>query len=247
MSRFKKLSTYFLMVLTGVIVVSSFGFSAEDVEKYIPSAEAAEKGMTLWQIIVAGGEVMVVLALLSIAALGLIVYYFLTMKQNVLFPEGFQEEVIPLVEGGRYEEARKKCQGSDNLLAGVLSAGLARIGRDKIVIKEAIQDEGRRRIDDLRQKLSYLADVAAISPMVGLLGTVLGMIQAFNVIAFQTGAVKPILLASGISKAMVTTATGLIIAIPAMIFYSFFKGKVQNYSARLEDLSTELFHLITEK
>ena len=106
---------------------------------------------------------------------------------------------------------------------------------------------GRRGIDDLRQKLSYLADIAVISPMVGLLGTVLGMIQAFNVIAFQTGAVKPILLASGISKAMVTTATGLIIAIPAMIFYSFFKGKVQSVTSHLENLSTELFNLLTEE
>jgi biopolymer transport protein ExbB len=110
-----------------------------------------------------------------------------------------------------------------------------------------MEDEGRRRADNLWQRLSYLADIAAISPMVGLLGTVLGMIQAFNVIAFQTGAVKPILLASGISKAMVTTAAGLIIAIPAMIFHSFFKGRIQDVIARLENISVELYHLLTEK
>jgi biopolymer transport protein ExbB len=80
-----------------------------------------------------------------------------------------------------------------------------------------------------------------------LLGTVVGMIQAFNVIAFQTGAVKPILLASGISKAMITTATGLIVAIPAMIFYSYFRGKIQDVSSRFENISTELFQMITEK
>ncbi len=72
------------------------------------------------------------------------------------------------------------------------------------------------------------------------------MMQAFNVIAFQTGAVKPILLASGISKAMVTTAAGLMIAIPAMIFYSFFKGKVHDVVARLENISTELYNLMTK-
>ena len=119
--------------------------------------------------------------------------------------------------------------------------------RGKDVIKEAMLDKGRRIVGDMTQKLSYLADVAVISPMVGLLGTVLGMIQAFNVIAFQTGAVKPILLAGGISKAMVTTATGLIIAIPAMIFYSYFRGKVQNITSQLENISTELFHLISDK
>jgi biopolymer transport protein ExbB len=247
MSRFKKISAVFLAITVISVIFAFQSFSVEDVEKYIPDTDVAEQGMTLWQIIVAGGEVMLVLAFLSIAAVGLIVYYFLTIKQDILIPQDFQEEVMPMIEGGRYEEAKEVCSGKDNLISGVLLAGLTRIGRDKSVIKEAIQDAGRRKIDDLRQKLSYLADVAAISPMVGLLGTVLGMIQAFNVIAFQTGAVKPILLASGISKAMVTTATGLIIAIPAMIFYSFFKGKVQNFTARLEDVSTELFHLITEK
>lgn len=247
MSRFKKFSKVFFLVIAAILIFAFTAFSAEDVSKYIPDTDAAEQGMTLWQIIVAGGEVMIVLAFLSIAAVGLVIYYFLTIKQDTLLPQDFQDEVLPMIEGGRYEEAKAACTEKDNLVSSVLMAGLTRIGRDKIVIKEAIQDEGRRRIDDLRQKLSYLADVAAISPMVGLLGTVLGMIQAFNVIAFQTGAVKPILLASGISKAMVTTAAGLIIAIPAMIFYSFFKGKVQNFTARLEDLSTELFHLITEK
>jgi biopolymer transport protein ExbB len=217
------------------------------VEKYIPDAAVAEQGMTLWQIIKAGGEVMILLAFLSIAALGLIVYYFLTIKQDNLIPEDFQENVISLVEAGRFDEARKLSEENENLIANVVIAGLLRKGREKIVIKEAIQDEGKRSIDDLRQKLSYLADVAVISPMVGLLGTVLGMIQAFNVIAFQTGAVKPILLASGISKAMVTTAAGLMIAIPAMIFYSFFRGKVQNVTSHLENVSTELFNLITEE
>ncbi|MEA3489214.1 MAG: MotA/TolQ/ExbB proton channel family protein [Candidatus Omnitrophota bacterium] len=242
---------FFLMILMAVFisaVVISTGFCAEKVEKYIPDIEAAEEGMTLWQIIRAGGEVMVVLAFLSIAALALITYYFLTIKQEKLLPEDFLEKSLDLIEQQRFEEARRGCEdSSSSLISKVLFVGLSRLGKEKVVVKEAIQDEGRRATDGLWQKLSYLADVAAISPMVGLLGTVLGMIQAFNVIAFQAGAVKPILLASGISKAMVTTATGLIIAIPAMIFYSFFRGRLQDVSARLENISQEIYHLITEK
>jgi biopolymer transport protein ExbB len=235
------------LAVTAVLLCGADLFAQEGVEKYIPDPKTAEEGMTLWQIISSGGEVMVVLAFLSIAALGLIVYYFLTINDARLLPSDLQDGVISSLEQGDHERARLLCENDDTLLSSIISAGLTKAGRDKIVLKEAIEDEGRRNIEALWQRLSYLGDIAAISPMVGLLGTVLGMIQAFNVIAFQTGAVKPILLASGISKAMVTTATGLIIAIPAMIFYSFFRGRVQNASARLEIVSMEILHLLSDQ
>lgn len=242
-----KVSAFALVFLVIALVSCSFASAATGVERYIPDESGAEAGMTLWQVIRAGGEVMIVLALLSIAALGLVIYYFITMKEDKLLPEDFLREVGDLIEEGKFEEAGSFCSANSNLISDVVLSGIERRGHEKVMIKEAIEDEGRRSVDDLRQKLSYLADVAAISPMVGLLGTVLGMIQAFNVIAFQTGAVKPILLASGISKAMVTTAAGLIIAIPAMIFYSYFRGRLQDLVARLESISAEMFHLISSK
>ena len=247
MFRLKRVLPVLLIVLLTVIAFSLPGFTAEKDAQYIPDAAAAEEGMTMWQVIKAGGEVMIFLALLSVAALGLIVYYFMAMKLARLLPEDFMEKAVGLLGDNRHEEARQLCEENKNLISSVLLAGLSRAGRGRLIVKEAMQDEGRRGTDSLWQRLSYLADVAAIAPMVGLLGTVLGMIQAFNVIAFQAGAVKPILLASGISKAMVTTATGLIIAIPAMIFYSFFRGIVQDVAARLENISTELWHIMTEK
>ena len=238
-----------LVIFLGVLILASAAvsaYSADDVQKYIPDMQTAEQGMTMWQIIKAGGEVMIVLALLSVAAMSLIIYYFIAFRQERLLPSELQQKVLGTIEEGDYGKAREICAGGADLFSATLSAALAKRGHDKFVMKEAIEDEGRRNIDALWQKLSYLADIAAISPMVGLLGTVLGMIQAFNVIAFQTGAVKPILLASGISKAMVTTAAGLIVAIPAMIFYSFFRGKVQDVSARLEIFSDEIFHLLSK-
>ncbi|MBD3295860.1 MAG: MotA/TolQ/ExbB proton channel family protein [Candidatus Omnitrophica bacterium] len=238
-----------LSVVLAVAAVLAFGtalLAQDNIEKYIPDPKTAEEGMTLWQIISSGGEVMIVLAFLSIVALGLILYYFLTINEARLLPADLQEEVISSLEQGDHERARLLCENDETPLSNIISAGLSRRGRDKIVLKEAIEDEGRRNVEALWQRLSYLGDIAAISPMVGLLGTVLGMIQAFNVIAFQTGAVKPILLASGISKAMVTTATGLIIAIPAMIFYAFFRGRVRSASARLEIISMEILHLLSD-
>ena len=230
-----------------VTAVTPMALCAEKVEKYIPDTAAAEEGMTLWQIIWAGGEVMIVLAFLSIAAMSLVIYYFLTIKQDKLLPENFLDRSLNMIVQERYDDAKKACLENKNLISDVLLAGLSHMEKGKVIVKEAMQDEGRRSTDGIWQKLSYLADVAAISPMVGLLGTVLGMIQAFNVIAFQAGAVKPILLASGISKAMVTTAAGLIIAIPAMIFYSFFRGRMQDVTARLENISAELYHVLAER
>ena len=246
-----KIIKYIPLIVIFTVIVSviftSPGICQEKIEEYIPDVNAAEEGMTLWQIIKAGGEVMIVLALLSIAALSLVVYYFLAFNPVKLIPEDFLEQTTSLLKENRYQDAARLCEDNPNLVSEVVMAGFTRLSRGKDVIEEAMLDKGKNIVGSMTQKLSYLADVAVISPMVGLLGTVLGMIQAFNVIAFQTGAVKPILLAGGISKAMVTTATGLIIAIPAMIFYSYFRGKVQNITAHLENVSTELFHLITEK
>lgn len=246
MLRNRKIFLVILLALFMFFSLVSISFSAQKVEEYIPDMEVSEEGMTIGQIIKSGGAVMIVLGLLSIAALSLVVYYFITIKQEKLLPAKFLDRSVVLVEEGRYAEAKEISKNTSNLISDVLRAGLVRMDHEEVVIKEAMQDQGRRSVDNLWQRLSYLADIAAIAPMAGLLGTVLGMIQAFNVIAFRTGAVKPILLASGISKAMVTTAAGLIIAIPTMIFYSFFRGKVRNAAVQLENICTELYHLIVK-
>ncbi len=241
----KKLIFTFVLILTALVCAVTAGF-ADKVEKYIPDSGVAEEGMTLWQIIMSGGEVMIVLAALSIAAFALVINYFMTISPEKLIPEGFCEKIVSLVKAKKFEEAKILCEGGNNLIADVVAAGLSLRRYDKTAIEEAMKDNGKLRISAIWHKLSYLADIAAIAPMVGLLGTVLGMIQAFNVIAFQTGAVKPILLASGISKAMVTTAAGLILAIPAMMFYSYFRGVAQNVTSRIGHISSEILELIVD-
>ena len=235
----------FTVILTVSTVFAGMALSQE--ARYIPDVEAEYAGMTMWQVIVAGGGIMIVLGLLSIVAVGLVVYYFLTMRKEKLLPQHFLDRVFELVETGRVNEALLAAEENDSVASRVFHAGILRAEKGPVMVREAIEDEGKREVDDLWRRLSYLADIAAIAPMVGLLGTVLGMIQAFNVIAFQAGAVKPVLLASGISKAMITTAGGLIIAIPAMIFYSYFRGVAQTIAARLENVSTELYDLIIRK
>ena len=137
-------------------------------------------------------------------------------------------------------------QNEKNMISTIILAGLDKKQKGPLLVRESIEVAARKEVGMLWQGISYLADVATVAPLIGLLGTVLGMIQAFNVIAFQTAVVKPILLAGGVSKAMVTTAGGLIVAIPAMLFYSYFKGKVQDISNAVESYTTDVIKVIEE-
>ncbi|MGB3056983.1 MAG: MotA/TolQ/ExbB proton channel family protein, partial [Candidatus Omnitrophota bacterium] len=173
---FKNIKCILLIVILTLAVPAVFAppvVCQEKIEEYIPDVDAAEEGMTLWQIIKAGGEVMIVLAFLSVAALSLIIYYFLTFDPKKLMPEDFLDETTSHIKENRYQDASKLCEDNPNLISEVVIAGFNRVTRGKDVIEEAMLDKGRRIVGDMTQKLSYLADVAVISPMVGLLGTVL--------------------------------------------------------------------------
>ena len=136
------------------------------------------------------------------------------------------------------------CETYPSTVADIVKAGLDKRKKGLIFAREAIENAVRKELGKLWQNISYMADVANIAPLIGLLGTVLGMIQAFNVIAFQSTGVKPILLASGVSKAMVTTAGGLIVAIPAFLFYSYFRGRIQTVTNSVETFSSDVIKLM---
>lgn len=218
-----------------------------ELQPYINSIDQAEKGMTLWQMILAGGYVMIVLGLLSLLALAIIVYEFMTLKVSILAPKKFAEDVIQRLEKGEFKAAKKMCTGQpNNLIARIVQSALDKIETRPVVSREAMENATRKEIGQLWQTLSYLSDISTIAPLLGLLGTVLGMIQAFSVIAVQSTGVKPILLAAGVSKAMITTAAGLIVAIPVMLFYSYFRGKVQEITSAIETYSTDMMKIIEE-
>ena len=111
--------------------------------------------------------------------------------------------------------------------------------------REIAQAEGTRIAGSLNQQIAYLADIGAIAPMLGLFGTVLGMIKSFSVVASDIAATRPMMLAEGVAEALVTTAAGLLIGIPAMAAYAFFRGRVQALISDLEAASTQLIALIS--
>ena len=111
--------------------------------------------------------------------------------------------------------------------------------------REIAETEGTRQAAALNQRIAYLADIGAIAPMLGLFGTVLGMIKSFSVVASDIVSSRPMMLAGGVSEALVTTAAGLVIGIPAMAAYAFFRGRVQALIAELEAASTQLVALLS--
>jgi len=197
-------------------------------------------GLSLFEIIRSGGPVMVILGMLSVVALALILTYFIIISPRKETPRELVRRLTVLLEGHDVDACIELCEERDEMVAGVVRAGLRVAGQDRAVVVETMQSEGARLAATLWQQISYLSNIAVIAPMLGILGTVLGMIKAFNGIAFEVGAVRPIVLASGIAQALVTTATGLVVAIPVMAFYFYFRGRVQKVISVVEGVGSEL-------
>lgn len=231
---------FVMILLFSTLASAQFAIQAE------PEQNAQAGGQTLWQTIKNGGYTMVAIGVLSIVALGLIINYFLTLQVSRLIPKELLRKIYALINENNFQDAITICETVGGFIPTVVAEGLKRRGRDRESILQAMEATGRREADYLRQKVRYLLDVSTMAPLLGLLGTVFGMIQAFNVVALDPAIVKPILLAQAVSKALVTTAAGLVIAIFAMVFYVYFRGRVLWIIGMMEDISEEFAERITE-
>ena len=202
--------------------------------------------VTLWALLKAGGYTMAVLGLLSVAALALIFYNFLTINAELLAPKVFTSNLIIKLEARDLEGAKIICEKEKNIISTIAVAGINRYSRGKVVMREAMEKAMHKELGNLWKSIAYLGDIASIAPLLGLLGTVIGMIQAFNVISTAGAALKPMMLVGGISKALITTAAGLVVAIPTLAFYSYFRGKVHDIMNTVEDYSTDIIRLIED-
>jgi len=245
----KAIATALLISIALVSMFFTYAYASDstaELKPYINSVDSAKEGMSLWQVIKSGGFIMFVLTLLSIAATTIITYNFISLKTDNLAPKDFAEGIIEDLEEKKDKAVLSMCNAEDNIISSIVIAGLKKKDKGSIFAREAMENCVRQELGKLWQNISYLSDIATIAPLIGLLGTVLGMMQAFNVIAFQTAVVKPILLAGGVSKAMVTTAGGLIVAIPVMLFYTYFRSKVQEISSLIEGYATDIIKIIEE-
>lgn len=196
------------------------------------------KGVSFWDTIKAGGIIGLVIILMSVASVALTIEHLMSIRKERLIPVRLAREVEIHIGEKHYEEARQACQRDGSLLGRILDAGLNRIGSTFgfFDMQSAMQEVSEREISKLYRKLEYLSFIAATAPLLGLLGTVTGMIASFNVIAITEGAAKPSQLASGISEALVTTCMGLIVAIITMFFVSLFRNRIDSYVAEAETI-----------
>jgi len=193
---------------------------------------------TVYQLILDGGWVMVPIGLCSVIALAFFVERWLGLRLSSLLPRGFLRDIGAAVREGP-DRALELCQQFDSAAARTLAAGLRHWKAPRSEIDRAIEDAGAREVAKISVNLRPLVVVVSVAPLLGLLGTVLGMIESFQVIALEKGIGKPELLAGGISKALITTAAGLIVAIPTQVLFYFLKSKVERFTRDVENLYHE--------
>ncbi len=199
----------------------------------------------LFEILREGGLLMVPIALCSIVALAYTIERLINLRRGKIVPKSFQKLVRDRLESGDVSGAQRECEASKAPIARILLAGIKRRGRPLLEIEKAVEDAGQREIGRMRRNVRPLNVVAGVSPLLGLLGTVVGMIESFNVVANQ-GLGKQELLAAGISKALVTTGAGLTVAIPALALYYYFIGRVHKIVLEIDELSVDLLEHVPD-
>lgn len=197
----------------------------------------------MWSFIVKGGWLMAPILLCSVIALAITIERFYNLREPKIHPQDFVTKMKKLLNQRKINEAIAICSNSFSPISRIMETGILKIGSCRDEIKEAIEHAGRRESSHLRKYLAVLATIAGISPLLGLLGTVTGMIKAFQVIAVK-GVGHPTALAGGISEALITTAAGLVVAIPTLVAHNYFFKQANSYILEMENTSMELLDIL---
>lgn len=187
--------------------------------------EAAADKTTFLDLILQGGWAMIPLGLLSIGTIFFIVQNMISLREKTLLRKDMMPDFLNMMVKGEARKALEICRENPSMFTLIFGAGLERCMKDKVdysKVKESVEEASIEQMASLMKPIDFLSIIGAVAPMVGLLGTVSGMIKAFQTMSSQ-GMGKPELLAGNIGEALITTATGLIVAIPAMLFFFYFK------------------------
>jgi biopolymer transport protein ExbB len=190
----------------------------------------------MWELVRAGGPFMWPIILCSIAAVGILLERLWTLQRKRVLPEDLLKKVSDLAEKNQVTPKVIEALERNSPLGRVLAAALANRDRGRDIMMERVQDTGRHVVHELERFLNSLGTIASISPLLGLLGTVAGIIRAFNAVMLG-GMGDPRMLAGGISEALVTTAAGLAVAIPSFIAFRYLRGKVERIVIEMEKIA----------
>jgi len=229
-----------LGVLALNLVIASIAFAQEGEKK-----GGGDHDFSFFQVYILGGGgigflFLLPIELLSIATVAAIIEHFVTLQRDKLVPPEIVVELETLLDEEQYEEAINLCEASKNYLTNIVGAAIAHVGDGYDAMKNAANSACDEENIKLIHKISWLSLFGNVGPMLGLFGTVVGMVSAFSVIAQSTGSPSPQELAQGIFTALVTTVWGLMVAIPAMGFFYMFKMKVQRMSFELGNVALEI-------
>lgn len=225
-----------LLVYAGLLVSAIAQETAEPIVKGY--------GISFRQAWEYGGWIMWVLAALSMFALALVFYFLVALRGGSVTPRELMIDLMAQIRTGNLNEVRRLCDRHPCPLSSVALTALdcqRNVPQcDIALLRGVVEAEGSRQAEAIQGQTELLLDVATIAPLLGLLGTVLGMLTAFGSVASDIASAKPVVLAAGVSQALVTTIFGLIVAIPCMAFYAWFRRRASRQIANLEAASSEL-------
>ncbi len=196
--------------------------------------------------IIKGGVFIYPIIICSIISLTIFMEKIWSLKRNRVIPVTFLDTIERLLKKEDIAEALKLCGENSSSISRIFSAGIKNYGKRREIIKERIEEVGKREAIVLGRYVEALATIASVSTLLGLLGTIAGMIKIFSVISLQS-VVNPSTLAGGISEALYTTAAGLTVAIPTLIFYRYLSSKSNSLIVEMEECSAQMVELIKEK
>ncbi len=192
-----------------------------------------------------GGIVMVPIGLAALLALTLFFERIYSLQRRRVIPDRLVRHLKSLLEEEKISEAKALCEQHKSAFSGIILAALEHAGKSRERLKVVMEEVGKSAMSDLERYINALGTIAGVSPLLGLLGTVTGMIRVFQEVT-TAGVGDPRLLASGIWEAMMTTAAGLIVAIPALIAYRYLLSRVDRLALELEEISLELIEYLYE-
>ena len=203
--------------------------------------------MSIFQIIIKGGFMMIPLALCSLIAVAILFERLLSLRKIKINTRTFGLQVKNMLLRGRVQEAIEFARNTPGPIAKITVAGLNKHNRPRDEIKDAIEAAAQSEVYHLERNLGVLGTVAAVAPLIGFLGTVTGMIRAFMQVQNLGGSVDASVLAGGIWEALITTAAGLSVGIPALIFYNWLQSKVEHHVFEMQESSNDFMDTLLDK
>jgi biopolymer transport protein ExbB len=241
-----------IVYLSGALLCSATLWAQETtvIPALPPAAAPAVTTPTLWQLIHSGGWAMIPLGVLSVITVMLVIVYLFTLRRSSIVSGQYMSTLDVLLKKRDYLGLLAISSRHSESIARIVQRTLDFMTKNPhaelSVVREIAETEGSAQAASLQHRIVYLADIGMLSPMLGLLGTVVGIIKSFGVLANKATAdsSRNMLLASGVSEALIATASGLILGITAMAFYALFRGRVQSLISDLEIASTHVLGLL---